>query len=412
MDKINFTQAYGAVVISPNKITNIFNAPGTIQPLKIAVSFKMSAENLYHPSLISSQARLSGMVRLGMGAYEYLKDFEVRRLYFDVDGVKDIHQFETLLRDMVNYTGVREYVVTMNEYSRHGGLSFHVFFRAKMHWLAMRNYVRKYKLNAIARKVPCAECIDHLPYMEKQTFRCVYSPNVINRRIFYQSHEPDHLVKDPYLVELVDAYSKARTTNLPNGLQEPRDFHFPIMSTYPTGYKKANVFFIQDTNDCQRIIYTDPYNYAVPLDKEFGRMNFLIDDPEYAEIWERAKSQQVHMSFTGRRKADAQPERVPRTINSTQEYMSSRANPGYINYSKDSTYDQKGSMVKQELPKRRVTRPYEDHISEKPFVKSASTKEAEEKALNYLKTVYGATVKGSIQKQRSTRQKFSMASHL
>lgn len=396
MDKINFTQAYGAVVISPNKITNIFNAPGTIQPLKIAVSFKMSAENLYHPSSINSQTQLSRMVRLGMGAYEYLKDFEVRRLYFDVDGVKDIHQFEALLRDMVNYTGVKEYVVTMNEYSRHGGLSFHVFFRAKMHWLAMRNYVRKYKLDAIVRNVPCAECIDHLPYMEKQTFRCVYSPNAINRHIDYQAHEPDHLVKDPYLVELVDAYSKARTTNLPNGLQEPRDFHFPIMNTYPTGYKKANVFFIQDTNDCQRIIYTEPYNYVVPLDKEFGKMNFLIDDPEYAEIWKHAKNQQVQMSFTGRRKADAQPERVPRTINSTQGYMSSRDNPRYI---------------KREGNQGRTVKSSEALLLEL-FIetsKPVQTQSAEKSAMDYLKTAYNLREKGSRQKNRSSHCKYNDA---
>lgn len=366
MDKINFTQAYGPVVISPNKITNIFNAPSTTQPLKIAVSFSMSAEYLYHPLSINSQIQLSGMVRLGMGAYEYLKDFEVRRLYFDVDGVEDIRQFKKLLRDMVIYTGVKEYVVTMNEYSRHGGLSFHVFFKAKMHWKAMRNYVRKYRQNAIDRKVPCAECIDILPYMEKQTFRCVYSPNAINRHIDYQAHEPDHLVKDPYLVELVNAYSKARTNNHPNGLQEPRDFHFPIMSTYPAGYKRANVFFIQDTNDCERIIYTDPFNYVVPLDNEFERMNYLIDDPEYAKIWARAKNQQVHMSFAEHRKAKVQPERVPR-----MGYESSRPVPGYNNYSKDT-----------------------------------AQKQAEEKALNYLKTMYGATVKASNQKRKSTRRPF------
>lgn len=436
MDKINFTQAYGPVVISPEKITNIFNASGSIQPLKIGVSFSMKAEYLYHPSSISSQTQLSGMVRLGMGAYEYLKDFEVRRLYFDVDGVKDIHQFELLLKDMVRYTGVDEYVVTMNEYSRHGGLSFHVFFRAKMHWLAMRNYVRKYKLDAIERKVPCAECIDHLPYMEKQTFRCVYSPNAINRHIDYQAHEPDHLVKDQYLVELVNAYSKAKTTNLPNGFQEPRDFHFPIMSTYPPGYKKANVFFIQDTNDCQRIIYTDPYNYVVPLDKEFKKMNFLIDDPEYDEIWERAKNQQMHMSLAGHRKAGAKPERVPRQNmgKSTQGCRNSRPNPGQSNYSKSPSQKpdkrpntqrakipshevQKGSATKQQETQKRTTRPGENRISEKPIDRSSQTKnysakKAEDKALNDLKTEYGATVKGSNQRKRSSRYPFCKVSDL
>ena len=394
MNRINFTQAYGSVVISPNKITNIFNASGRVgrvKPLKIAVSFSMSAANLYHPLAISTQTQLSEMVRLGMGAYEYLKDFEMRRLYFDIDGVKDIHQFEVLLRDMVKYTGVKEYVVTMNEYSRHGGLSFHVFFRAKMHWLAMRNYVRKYKLDAIARKVPCAECIDHLPYMEKQTFRCVYSPNAINRHIDYQAHEPDHLVRDPYLVDLVNAYSHARTNSIPNGLQEPRDFHFPIMSTYPAGYKKANVFFIQDTNDCERIIYTDSYNYVVPLDKEFKKMNYLIDDPQYEAIWERAKNQRMYTSFTGHRKAEAKPERVPRPVPEYKEVLD-RVRSKHVHITYMSFTGHRKAEAKPERVPRKEYRRSNNYSKD-------SAKKAEEEALNYLKTVYGATVKKSTRRQ-------------
>ena len=397
MDKINFTQAYGPVVISPEKIANVFNASNSTTPLKISVAFKMSAEYLYRPSSISSQQQLSGMVRMGMGAYEYLKDFEIRRLYFDVDGVNDIKEFEKLLEDMVAYTGVKEYVVTENEFSRHGGLSFHIFFRARMHWLAMRNYVRKYKADAMARNVPCAECIDHLPYMEKQTFRCVYSPNAINRHINYQEHTPDHVANDPYLVELVEAYKKAKTSSLPNGFQEPRDFHFPIMSTYPAGYKKANVFFIQDTRDCQRIVYTDQVNYVVPLDKEFRKMDFLIDDPEYDEIWERGKNQEVKLSLHGRH-ANAKPRPVPREVDKPKTII---GKPKFTPKSSATVKLERDTSNSKPRPRSQAYRSKQAK-PRKPVVKP--TVENEKAAMKELKEGWNVQDKTSSQKKRPVRR--------
>ena len=410
MDKINFNQAYGEAVISPEKITNIFNGPTAEKPLKISISFKMIAEKLYNPSEIKSQQQLSGMVRTGMGAYEYLEDFPIRRLYFDVDGVTNIKDFEKLVDDMVAYTGIKEYVITENEYSRHGGLSFHIFFRASMQWLAMRNYVRKYKIDAESRKVPCAECIDILPYMKKQTFRCVYSPNAINRHINYQEHKPDHLIHDPYLVELVNAYKQTKTTDLPNGIQEPRDFHFPIKSTYPPGYKKANIFFIQDTRDCTRILYKDPVNYVVPLDKEFKKMDYLIDDPEYAKIWERAQHQNIKESFTGRRGAGAKPKQVPRKDRTPRARSPQHKNtPKWPIPNKDKASQRDSRNSRCNNRSQKSSNYVEEDFWEKPINVPAKpvTAEDEAKALNELKEVYGARTKSS--NKKSSRRGYTVS---
>ena len=109
--------------------------------------------------------------RNNVTTYEVLHNAN-RKIYLDIDAIPSYEDMLTLVKDFKDFAKISsDYVITRNDMSNHGLLSFHVIFNTYTTVSNMKNLVNNFKFTT---KHKFAHCIDISVYKLNQLFRLPY----------------------------------------------------------------------------------------------------------------------------------------------------------------------------------------------------------------------------------------------
>lgn len=182
----------------------------------------------------------------GIALYEELS--VSRRIYFDIDELKDPHPIiyvRNFLKCFIEWAGLKNvtFAMTINHGSKRSGKSFHIVLNKAMFWKDMQTMVR----NFLQEHQQYKGVVDQFVYYEKQLMRMPYSGNAVVG-IKYKNDNSWEMKKqiDIEASKFIKYHNKY-------------DFHTVVMG-------KLDDLMIQNVAGCERIILKNMQPITHPLD--------------------------------------------------------------------------------------------------------------------------------------------------